>query len=152
MSQEYSYNELMEMQEQAIRRVKEMQERARFTLENNPLPELEGECEECTSQKGNTCKSADGKDKNCDCRNNENRKKCDTAAYSQNSSETKGHSVHKPDKANSPHAENSSRTGGVLPDFLSLDRDKAVILPILLLLGRDSANNLLLLALMYIMS
>lgn len=37
---EYSYSDLVKMQDQAIKRVKEMQERARLTIKENPIPEL----------------------------------------------------------------------------------------------------------------
>ena len=39
-----------------------------------------------------------------------------------------------------------------LGNLINLDKDKAVILPLLLLLGKESSDNILLLALMYIMA
>lgn len=40
MANEYSYNELMQMQDKAIERVRIMQERARKTMEENPIEHL----------------------------------------------------------------------------------------------------------------
>lgn len=37
MSREYTYSELMQMQDKAIERVRQMQERARLTMESDPI-------------------------------------------------------------------------------------------------------------------
>ena len=42
--------------------------------------------------------------------------------------------------------------GNPFANLLNLDKDKAIILPLLLLLGKENSDNVLLLALMYIMA
>ena len=119
MAGEYSYNELMQMQEKAIRRVQEMQERARQTMKNNPLPELEFEerAEERKPPKP------------------ENKPEPPKV---------------KAEKVNIPN--NSPPKNNPLSNLLTLDRDKATVLPLLMLLGKEGADNILLIALMYIIA
>ncbi len=47
---------------------------------------------------------------------------------------------------------NGKKTLGSIGNILNMDKDKAIILPLLLLLGKEGGDNILLLALMYIMS
>lgn len=108
MAREYSYSELMQMQDKAIERVRQMQERAKRTVEENPidvsLPETE-KTEEETKNKPVFSSSPESIPKN-------------------------------------PFPQGSIKT----------DKDKATVLPLLLLLMRDGADKLLLLALIYIMA
>lgn len=114
MANEYSYNELMQMQDKAIERVRMMQERARKTMEENPIEPL----------------------------HMENRQE-----EQKDAEEVKAEPVSAPPKAqNQPH-------GGILSGLnLNMDKDKAMVLPLLLLLMNEGADSLLLLALMYIMA
>lgn len=111
MAQEYSYNDLVRMQEQAIRRVRDMQERARLTVQEQEVsaPAEEERAAEAVSVR----------------------------------SESK-------EKTAPPLTRSVQKNP--LGNLLNLDKDKAVILPLLLLLGRESSDNILLLALMYIMA
>ena len=111
MAQEYSYNDLVRMQEQAIRRVRDMQERARLTVQEqgSPVPEEESP-------------------------------PIETPSAQEKKEEKPQPPLQKP-KPQNP-----------LGNLLNLDKDKAVILPLLLLLGRESSDNILLMALMYIMA
>ena len=112
MSNEYSYNELMQMQDKAIERVRIMQERARKTMEENPIEHLHIE---------------------------EKQKEAE---------EVKAEPVSAPP----PKAQNQYH-GGILSGLnLNMDKDKATVLPLLLLLMNEGADSLLLLALMYIMA
>lgn len=111
MPQEYSYNDLVRMQEQAIRRVRDMQERARLTMQ-----EQEGDPPEEESRFAEPVSDQDNKE------------------------EKPRPPLHKQGAQNP------------LGNLLNLDKDKAVILPLLLLLGKESSDNILLLALMYIMA
>lgn len=110
MAQEYSYNDLVQMQEQAIRRVRDMQERARLTLQEQTT-----EKEEEVSPPPKEILSEE-----------------------------------KPKEEAPPQP--LQRAYNPFSNLLSLDKDKAVILPLLLLLGRESGDNILLMALMYIMA
>lgn len=111
MAQEYSYNDLVRMQEQAIRRVRDMQERARLTMQEQeaPVPEEESPPDEAVSAQEK-----------------------------------------KEEKSQLPLQQ--PRSQNPLGNLLNFDKDKAVILPLLLLLGKESSDNILLLALMYIMA
>lgn len=111
MAQEYSYNDLVRMQEQAIRRVRDMQERARLTLQEQEPPAHEEESPPA-----------------------------ETAPVQEKREGKPQPPLQKPSVQNP------------LGNLLNLDKDKAVILPLLLLLGRESSDNILLMALMYIMA
>lgn len=105
---EYSYSDLVKMQDQAIRRVREMQERARLTVKENPIPELEAQPDEST----------------------ERFDRPKTPAKSQETEKP-------PKKQNQSHA---------------LDKDKAILLPLIMLLSHEGADNILMIALLYILS
>ncbi len=118
-SKEYTYNELMQMQEQAIRRVRDMQERARITLEeHSPVQE--------------------------DKKPPEAEKKIERPVT--NSEQPKR--TARPE----PVPKKPGNDKGMFGDLLKMDKDKALILPILMLLGKDTTDSILLIALMYIMS
>lgn len=127
MAGEYSYNELMQMQEKAIRRVHQMQERARQTMKNNPLPDLEfEEREEEKSQPDAQRPDTQGREA---------------------PPQVKAEKVNIPNN-NFPNQGRSNP----LSNLLTLDGDKAMILPLLMLLGKEGADNILLIALMYIIA
>ena len=127
MAGEYSYNELMQMQEKAIRRVHQMQERARQTMKNNPLPELEFE------------ERTEGKPQ--------------PNPQKPNTQEREDPPKVQAEKVNIPNNNLPNRPkSNPLSNFLTLDRDKAMILPLLMLLGKEGADNILLIALMYIIA
>ncbi len=121
MPQEYSYNDLVKMQEQAIRRVRDMQERARLTMQEHnegepPAPPVQQLAEKIEDNQDNTDKNENNSD----------------IAHQKES-----------------HTQKQSNPLG---NLLNLDKDKAIVLPLLLLLGKESNDNILLLALMYIMA
>ena len=116
MANEYSYNELMQMQDKAIERVRMMQERARKTMEENPIEPLHMENRQEEQKEAEEVKA-------------------------------------EPVSAQPPKAQNQSHGGGILSGLnLNMDKDKAMVLPLLLLLMNEGADSLLLLALMYIMA
>ena len=118
MASEYSYSEIMEMQDKAIERVRQMQERARRTMEEQPIGNIPVE------------------------------KHGEEAVKEPEVQEVRAEPVKK-----IPTGNNSGGTGGFPFGLnLSMDKDKATILPLLLLLMNEGADSLLLLALAYIMA
>lgn len=114
MANDYTYSELMQMQDKAIERVREMQERARRTMEADPvLPIKEEQKREEKPEEVPKVKA-------------------------------------EPVKA-VPKNQNQ-RSGMPFGLNLNLDKDRATVLPLLLLLMNEGADNLLLLALTYIMA
>lgn len=129
MPQEYSYNDLVKMQEQAIRRVRDMQERARITMQEHD--EAAQQIDEISEQEETVYEER-------------------VSEVSENTdAQTKDNDG---SRKNQDKAKHISRQQNPLGNLLNLDKDKAVILPLLLLLGKESSDNILLLALMYIMS
>lgn len=112
MATDYTYSELMQMQDKAIERVRQMQERARLTMEQNPIEDIPIEKEE----------------------------------EEETAEEVRAEPVKMPPKQ-------KGHSGGILNGLnLNLDKDKATVLPLLLLLMNEGADSLLLLALVYIMA
>ncbi len=111
---EYSYSDLVKMQDQAIRRVREMQERARLTVKENPIPEFEEPPSENDVRKDEPERTEKAK---------------------------KPEEKKKPPKAPShPKGQNK------------LDSDMAVLLPLIMLLSQENADNMLMIALLYILA
>lgn len=111
MATEYSYSELMQMQDKAIERVREMQERARRTMEENPIDLPHTDFESTEQEEAPPV----------------------------------------PEKI--PQAEKQRPKSSPLAGLkMNLDKDKATVLPLLLLLMNEGCDNLLLLALLYIMA
>ncbi len=111
---EYSYSDLVKMQDQAIRRVKEMQERARLTVKENPIPELgvpASDNTEIEKKPERTEKREKPKEKDVKPKSDDR------------------HEVHK-----------------------KIDPDVAVLLPLIMLLSRENADNMLMIALLYILA
>lgn len=110
MAQEYSYSELMQMQDRAIERVRQMQERARRTIEAD-APEFINEEKEAQEETSPVA-----------------------------------------ERVSSPPQYGRTADKKSIPFLSGTDKDKATVLPLLLLLMNEGADNLLLLALMYIMA
>lgn len=120
MDREYTYSELMQMQDKAIERVRQMQERARLTMAADPIEPLNIEKEELNSE--------------------------------EKKEEPPAEEV-KAEKVKPPKSQNRQQTGAFPFGInLNMDKDKATILPLLLLLMNEGADSLLLLALVYIMA
>lgn len=118
MANEYTYSEIMEMQDKAIERVRQMQERARRTMVENPIENIPLEKVE------------------------------DEKPQEPSPEEVKAEPVENISPKSNPRG-----MGGFLSGLnLSLDKDKATVLPLLLLLMNEGADSLLLLALVYIMA
>lgn len=117
---EYSYSDLVKMQDQAIRRVREMQERARMTVRENPIPDIEAHTpsEELSAKQSPTRTE-----------NERNRKP----------------SERPPKPPEKPHCEKPK------PPH-SIDADRAILLPLIMLLNEEGADKMLLLALLYILA
>lgn len=129
MAGEYNQNDFMKMQEQAIDRVREMQKKA----QPSQNPQMQ--------------------------RNTERKQQ----RFSQNENERKGEAQKPPKRPSQPPAaedtksraeEKPPRSGAANPlsSLLKLDKDSSLILPLLLLLGREGADDMLTLALLYIMT
>lgn len=126
MTHEYSYNELMQMQEQAIRRVRDMQKRA--SLAANETGDI------AVSQKEIHVDDPD------------------VSASYQFEKEPPANSV-LPSASSSKSVVDKSMAGLTsLFNKLNADSDTATLLPLLLLLGREGVDEKLLLALVYIMT
>lgn len=121
MDREYTYSELMQMQDKAIERVRQMQERARRTLESDPIEPLHIK---------------------------EKEEKREEPKKEPPVEEVRAERV-TPPKNQSNGQRQSPFPFGL---NLNLDKDKATVLPLLLLLMNEGADNLLLLALVYIMA
>ncbi len=139
---EYSYSDLVKMQDQAIRRVREMQERARLTLRDDPTPDRLPENDE----KNNA---------------DENGKNTDTDELSSKShSQVQENKIENRQSANGEKCENAvacneksknSQPPKSRPLF-ALDSDRALLLPLLMLLGKEGADDVLMFALLYILA
>ena len=110
---EYSYSDLVQMQDQAIRRVREMQERARMTVRDNPIPDIETPPSSAKPPEKHT--------------------------------PTRTESERKPKPPEKPHGEPPKPTH-------SIDADRAILLPLIMLLNEEGADKMLLLALLYILA
>lgn len=115
MANEYSYNELMQMQDKAIERVRLMQERARKAMEANPIETLPVETQQEEQREAEEVKA---------------------------------------EPVLAPPSNKKQSHGAGMPFGLNLnmDKDKATVLPLLMLLMNEGADSLLILALMYIMT
>lgn len=110
---EYSYSDLVKMQDQAIRRVREMQERARMTVRENPIPDIE------------------------------NPPPSEKAPERKEPARTPSEIKPKPPEKPQREAKRPSHAA---------DGDKAILLPLIMLLNEEGADKLLLIALLYILA
>lgn len=131
---EYSYSDLVKMQDQAIRRVREMQERARLTVREHPIPELQNENATAQNEKE---KEASKIETPKTVQQTEDTKLSEKLEKRKDLACTK-------ETARSDKKEDACRK--------ALDKDKAILLPLLMLLSREGADNALIIALLYILS
>ena len=168
---EYSYSDLVKMQDQAIRRVREMQERARLTVKENPLPPLDNSTSFDNSPSGdrlhnssdlertkgnfNSDKNFSSGDRFHNSSDLERSKNLPSGGGLHNSTHQErsknlpsGGELH-----NSTHQERSknSPSGDRLHNGSDLERSK-ILLPLIMLLSREGADNILMIALLYILA
>ncbi len=121
MAQNNQPNDFVKMQEQAIKRVREMQQKASPVPQNKPKETTEEKKESQILQP--PPKKEEEKPKN-------------------ESEKFEPKTVSKEKESNH----------GLFSNLLNLDTDMSIILPLLLFLGKDGADDILILALLYIMS
>ena len=159
------------MQDQAIRRVREMQERARLTVKENPLPPLDNSTSFDNSPSGdrlhnssdlertkgnfNSDKNFSSGDRFHNSSDLERSKNLPSGGGLHNSTHQErsknlpsGGELH-----NSTHQERSknSPSGDRLHNGSDLERSK-ILLPLIMLLSREEADNILMIALLYILA
>ncbi len=142
---EYSYNDIMKMQNDAIKRVNEMQKRAKTVVE---------EINEEKSQYKETPKSQNLKRvKMPDDYLDELKNFASTSSYfEENKSEPiKCEYVKEKEENYLPPRQQNDMLKNILND-LNMDSDKALILSLILLLTEEKADEMLILALLYILS
>lgn len=145
---EYSYSDLVKMQDQAIRRVREMQERARLTMKENPIPDLQN------PQKDAETTPVPKNDKKEKSVGYQSEKQSETQKVQSECTCTDKEKPHptsdKPPQKEKKHGAHekivTDRKAG------ALDTDKAIILPLLMLLSREGADEILLIALLYLLA
>lgn len=132
MPDEYSYNDFMQMQQQAIDRVREMQKKA--SPNDKPKPEPMHHVFAAPM---------------------ENKPKPAVAVLSKPSPQPKKppqFPPFEPQKKKPEHKPRQNKKQSPLSFLSNMDSDMSLILPLLLLLGKEGADNILLLALLYIIS
>ncbi|MBO5856824.1 MAG: hypothetical protein J6Q87_01090 [Clostridia bacterium] len=149
---EYSYNEIMKMQNDAIKRVNEMQKRAQTVVD-----EIN---EEKTVHKETPIKQNNQADVNRVKMPNdyldELKKFASTSSYfeEREANENTKKSYEKEEKTkeiHTPPKEQNDFLKNILND-LNIDSDKALILSLILLLTEEKADEMLILSLLYILS
>ena len=137
MQQNAPPNDFVKMQEQAIKRVREMQQKA-----NPSQPKLQKENMQTQT-----------KDMP---RQDEQPKEGKLFEQEQKSNQEQPRKEEKPHyKEEKPHYnENAKQEGNHNPfaNFLNSDADMSIILPLIFFLGKEGADDVLILALLYIMS
>lgn len=149
---EYSYNEIMKMQNDAIKRVNEMQKKAKSVVDE--INEDKTRYQE-PSQKQNTRQSANRVKMPNDYLD-ELKNFASTSSYFEESEprqQPHEHSENSERTKNTTNQQNSQKDNvkNILGD-LNLDSDKALILSLILLLTEEKADEMLILALLYILS
>lgn len=153
--QEFTSDDFIRMQEQAIQRVKQMQQRS-TSSENRPNNTIKQDqstpkssldeddvkiYEKLSKSQTNTAKTQPIKtqpskqEPNFNTNTSTDKKQTDTIKLA---------------LPQTPKTKNQSQ--GILSAFLSMDNDMALILPLILLLGKEGADDILLLALLYILT
>ena len=135
MPQSYSKEDFAKMQQQAINRVREMQRQSRMNRqeESKPFPDTPAAAE--TQQN----KKAEPAQKN-------------RTETNEQSAQKREEPPKKPDTPPPPIKRVYAKSRPNVSPFFEMDSDVALILPLLLLLQRDGADEMLILALLYIMS
>lgn len=149
---EYSYNEIMKMQNDAIKRVNEMQKKAKSVIDE--INEDKTRYQE-PPQKQNTRQSANRVKMPNDYLD-ELKNFASTSSYFEESEprqQPHEHSENSERTKNTTNQQNSQKDNvkNILSD-LNLDSDKALILSLILLLTEEKADEMLILALLYILS
>ena len=140
---DYTYNEMMKMQNDAIRRVEEMQKRARKTAgldENNkkeaePSPEISRDEPRRVSMPKDYLENL----------------KTFAANSSHNEESTAKEHNSEPPKPKTKQPQISLNKDFSLGDF-NMDDDKALLLALILLLSEEGADELLIMALIYMLT
>ena len=142
---EYSYNDIMKMQNDAIKRVNEMQKRAKTVVEE--INEEKTQAREIqTPQNSQNIKRVKMPDDYLD----ELKSFASTSSYfEENKSEPKKCEYVK--EKEQPAKQQNDMLKNILND-LNMDSDKALILSLVLLLTEEKADEMLILALLYILS
>lgn len=122
MTQSYSQEDFSKMQQQAINRVKEMQRQAKVKNTNEP------------EETGDVILSNE------------------KSVFETSSSSKPPERIFKPMSAPPPITHVHTGRAGTISSFFEMDSDIALLLPLLLLLQRDKADEMLILALLYIMA
>ena len=153
---DYSYNEIMKMQNDAIRRVNEMQKRAKFVVEEaneeEKIPQKEREVE---VNNNNTLKRVKMPNDYLD----ELKGFASTSSYFEKEEEV-NKAVTENKEQKEERKEYTGKTQNINQnDFfknilgdLNLDSDKALVLSLILLLTEEKADEMLILALLYILT
>ena len=145
---EYSYNDIMKMQNDAIKRVNEMQKRAKSVVEE--INEEKSQYQKTEHPKsGQNVKRVKMPDDYLD----ELKNFASTSAYFE---ETEREAIPREDvndkkENHSPQKHQNDVLSNILNDF-NMDSDKALILSLVLLLSEEKADEMLVLALLYILS
>ena len=145
---EYSYNDIMKMQNDAIKRVNEMQKRAKTVVEE--INEEKTQAREIqTPQNSQNIKRVKMPDDYLD----ELKSFASTSSYfEENKSEPKKcEYVKEKEENHPPPRQQNDMLKNILGD-LNMDSDKALILSLILLLTEEKADEMLILALLYILS
>ncbi len=145
---EYSYNDIMKMQNDAIKRVNEMQKRAKTVVEE--INEEKTQAREIqTPQNSQNIKRVKMPDDYLD----ELKSFASTSSYFEgNKSEPiKREYVKEKEENRPPLKPQNDMLKNILGD-LNMDSDKALILSLILLLTEEKADEMLILALLYILS
>lgn len=139
---EYSYSDLVKMQDQAIRRVREMQERARLTVKENPIPPLDNSTSFDNSPSGDRL------------HNSSDLERPKGNFYSDKNSPS-GDRLHNSTDLERPkrifNSDKNFPSGDRLNNSTDLERSK-ILLPLIMLLSREGADNILMIALLYILA
>ncbi|MBE6749254.1 MAG: hypothetical protein E7557_08530 [Ruminococcaceae bacterium] len=153
---DYSYNEIMKMQNDAIRRVNEMQKRAKFVVEEaNEEEKIHGKEKTVEVNNNNTIKRVKMPNDYLD----ELKGFASTSSYFEKEEEVKK-AVKGNKEQKEERKEYTGKTQNInqndffknILDDLNLDSDKALILSLILLLAEEKADEMLILALLYILS
>ena len=147
---EYSYNEIMKMQNDAIRRVNEMQKRAKAVVSEETREE-KAPLQEVTMQQSKNDNVKRVKMPN-DYLNELKNFASTSSHFEENESEPirREYTEEKKEKHQQPKQQNDILKN-VFND-LNLDSDKALILSLILLLTEEKADEMLVLALLYMLT
>lgn len=168
---EYSYSDLVKMQDQAIRRVREMQERARLTVKENPIPPLDNSTSFDNLPSGERVHSnTDSERTKGNLTSFDNLPSGDRFNKSTDSERTKDlpsgervrNGTHQERTKNLPSGDKlhngsdlerskNSPSGERVRNGSDLERSK-ILLPLIMLLSREGADNILMIALLYILA